>query len=132
MATYKELTKKYVDDERYGISFIVRTYMEHQKKHGEPKATDPGFFDDHGRFQTFLNMEGDPDVIDNTIRKCGIIEAENDTAYRMINEGERLIKEAYKILDKNSYTAHHDNLNENKRTHIVSLIDVHDTVKKDI
>lgn len=130
MATYKELTKKYIDDGRYGINFVVRTYMEHQKKHGEPKAEDPGFFDEHGRFQMFLNMEGDPDVIDNTIRKCGSIEGENDVAYKMIDEGERLIKEAYKILDKNSYVAHHDYMGEIERTHVVSLVGIHDTVKE--
>lgn len=129
MATYKELTQKYVDDERYGINFVVRTYMEHQRKYGEPKAEDPGFFDANGRFQVFLNMEGDPDVIDNTICKCGIIKGENDVAYKMIADGEHLIREAYKILDKNSYIAHHDYIGESERTHVISLVGIHDYIK---
>ena len=126
---YRERTKKYVEDEtNYGIGFIVYAYKEHVKKHGDFDCEeDVDFFSDEGRFQKFLNAEADEEVIEATLVRYGGMVEKIEHANKMIEEGEKLIRKAHRILDDVSYVAHPmDYVADRPRTHNVSLVGIHD------
>lgn len=126
--TYRERTRKYVEDEiNYGVGFAVYAYKEHVKKHGDFDCGEVDFFSDEGRFQKFLNTEADEDVIESTLVRYGVMSEKADKANKMIEEGEKLIRQAHRILDDISYVAHPgDYVADRPRTHRVSLVGIHD------
>lgn len=130
---YRQRINQLVKDASFGseeYQVALYAFEAHQKLHGEVKPTknveNGDFFAEGGSFDTFLGIEYDENVIIDACVRMKTVKLDNERASKMIEEGERMIREAYRIRDRNSIVYHADFMGERERSHSVSLVGIHD------
>lgn len=128
--TFSNKISELIKNDGYTTNLALYAFEAYRKKHGITSDPNGGehndFFADGSPFEEFLKKELDLDVIIAGCVKDRCAEKAKDFAAELVILGEKLIRRGYRISDDNSLLVHSDFLADKPRTHIVSLVGIHD------
>lgn len=113
--TYRDAISNLLKTEDFNIFVGIDIYFEHCRRHGITDIDSTNFFNRGGRFDSFLDIDVEDDVLRAGLESY----AKRCDSYKkgrvLIREGEELIKKGYKLMDDSSH------VNNRHEMHIVLL-----------